>query len=93
MGKNRGLNSVLCAAAAVLALSVAGCMDGGPETKIQITRASYGYGAGQKNVTDDLKKACEGQSSCKLKVEPASFPIHEPADPSPGDDKILNVLY
>jgi len=92
MGKIGILKSAAAAACAMALLAtVAGCAAGGPDTKIQVTRASFGYAQGRKDVKDDVAKLCNDKSSCKFAVKVETFPSHPPADPSPGDDK--SVLY
>ena len=67
-------------------LLTSGCAQG-PETKIQLVTANYGYVLNRKDVMDDLTKICQGQTSCTFNVGNDAFTAHPPVDPAPGDDK------
>ena len=85
------LVSLLALGAAVAAA------DGGAaraeDAKIQIMGASYGYAMNRKDVKDDVAKYCDGKVSCTFKVTNASLAMHQPLDPSPGDDKGLIMSW
>ncbi|HLG87113.1 MAG TPA: hypothetical protein VKZ79_07940 [Alphaproteobacteria bacterium] len=61
------------------------------DAKIQTTFASYGYAMNRKDVKDDVAKYCDGKTSCSFKVTDQNLAMHQPLDPSPGDDKGLMI--
>jgi len=90
MGKRRLLKSVT-AVGLVVATMPLGALHA-QQASIQIGVASWGYGATRKNVKDDVAKLCDGKPSCTFMVKNETF-SGEPADPSPGDDKGLLVMW
>ena len=81
MGKTLLLKSVLYAGFSAAIMSVAGPVFAADTIQVQF--GSYGYAMNRKTVTDDIKKLCDGKSSCALNVKNETFG----GDPSPGDDK------
>jgi len=81
MGKILQLKSVLCAGFSAAIMSVATPVLAADAIQVQF--GSYGYAQNRKTVTDDIKKLCDGKSSCTLMVKNETFG----GDPSPGDDK------
>lgn len=61
------------------------------DVKIQTMFASYGYAMHRKDVKDDVAKYCDGKTSCTFKVTDENLAMHQPLDPSPGDDKGLMI--
>jgi hypothetical protein len=93
MGK-LSMSAALLAAGGVIATSI---MTAGAaraeDAKIQTVFASYGYAVNRKDVKDDVAKYCDGKTSCTFKVTNENLAIHQPLDPSPGDDKGLMVSW
>jgi len=88
--------AALLAAGATIAASASMATAGvarADEAKIQTVFASYGYATNRKDVKDDVVKFCEGKTSCSFKVTNENLAIHQPLDPSPGDDKGLMVSW
>ena len=82
--------SLLALGAAVATTSGVAVAD---DAKIQITGASYGYAMNRKDVKDDVIKMCQDKPSCSFKVTNENLAIHQPLDPSPGDDKGLMIFW
>jgi hypothetical protein len=83
--------------ASAIGLALAGALPAGTlhaqQTTIQTAVASWGYGGERKNVKDDVAKLCDGKPACSFMVKNETFPTGQPADPSPGNDKGVVVVW
>jgi hypothetical protein len=58
---------------------------------INVSVASWGYGAERVNVAEDVSKLCQGKPSCAFTVNNEVF--GDNPDPSPGNSKGLIVAW